>query len=153
MLRWLYRLADRARHRARLRRWTADKATGAQGEDIAHRWLQGQGMTVVSRNYSPPGGKSEADLIAWDGDELVVIEVKTRTSAEYGRPERAVGFEKHQKMISAGEHYARRAEIALDRVRFDVLAILIIGKTIEIEHFKAAVKPGRWSSMAARSGG
>jgi putative endonuclease len=143
MLRWLYRLADRARNRARLRRWPADKAIGRRGEDIAHRWLQRQGMTVVARNYSPPGGKSEADLIVWDGEELAVVEVKTRSSAEYGPPERAVGHEKHQKMISAGEHYARRAEVPLEKVRFDVVAILIIGKTIQLEHFKGAVRRNR----------
>src|SRR5450631_2310293 len=102
MLRWLYRLADRARHLARTRRWPADKAMGRQGEDIVHRWLQRQGMIVVARNFSPPGGKSEADLIAWDGDELAVIEVKTRSNTEFGPPERNVGYEKHQKMISAG---------------------------------------------------
>jgi putative endonuclease len=106
-------------------------------------------MTVVARNYSPPGGKSEADLIAWDAGELVIIEVKTRASAEFGPPERAVGYEKHQKMISAGEHYARRAEVPLDRIRFDVLSILIIGNTVEVEHFKAAVKPGRWRAASA----
>ena len=143
MLRWLYRLADRARNRARLRRWPADKAIGRRGEDIAHRWLQRQGMTVVARNFSPPGGKSEADLIAWDGEELAVVEVKTRSSAEYGPPERAVGAEKHQKMISAGEHYARRAEVPLEKVRFDVVAILIIGKTIQLEHFKGVVRRSR----------
>jgi len=134
-----------------MRSWPADKATGRRGEDIAHRWLQGQGMIVVARNYCPPGGQAEADLIAWDGTELAVIEVKTRSSAAYGPPERAVGHEKHQKMISAGEHYARRAEIPLDQVRFDVVSILMIGKTVELEHFKAAVKPRRGSSMAARS--
>ena len=143
MLRWLYRLADGARDRARRRRWSGDKAIGARGEDIVHRWLQRQGMIVVARNFFPPGGKSEADLIAWDGEELVIFEVKTRSSIGYGPPERNVGTEKHRKMISAGEYYARRAEIPLERVRFDVVAVLLDGRSAEIDHFKAAFNPHR----------
>src|SRR4030088_3566784 len=98
MLRWLYRLADLARHRARMGRWPADKATGRRGEDIVHRWMQGQGMTVVARNYNPPGGMSEADLIAWDGEELAVVEVKTRSNVDFGPPDRNVGYEKQRKI-------------------------------------------------------
>ncbi len=152
MLRWLYRLADRARHRERVRRWPADKTLGARGEDIVHRWLERQGMIVVARNFMPPGGKSEADLIAWDGEELVVIEVKTRSNVDFGPPERNVGHEKHKKMISAGEYYARRAEVSLDRVRFDVIAVLMVGNSVEIEHFKAAVNPRRAREAAAGRG-
>ena len=140
MLRWLYKLADGFRHRARLRRWPEDKALGRRGEDIVHRWLQRQGMTVVARNYSPPGGKSEADLIAWDGDELAVIEVKTRSNVDFGPPERNVNYEKQKKVISAGEHYARRAEVPLEKVRFDVASVVNSGQAFEIEYFKAAVR-------------
>ena len=143
MLRWLYKLADKARHRARRRRWPGDKVLGARGEDVVHRWLERQGMIVVARNFMPPGGKSEADLIAWDADELVIVEVKTRSSIEFGPPERNVNTEKHKKMISAGEHYARRAEVSLDQIRFDVMAVLITGETVMIEHFKAAFSPRR----------
>ena len=47
-------------------------------------------------------------------------------------------------MISAGEHYARRAEVSLDQVRFDVIAVLLqAGRPVEIEHFKAAFSPRR----------
>ena len=74
---------------------------------------------------------------------MVVFEVKTRSSVEFGPPERNVNTEKHRKMIAAGEHYARRAEIPLDQVRFDVVSVLIGGKSVEIEHFKAAVNPRR----------
>src|SRR5260221_4561195 len=125
MLKWLYRLADAARNRARIARWPPEKALGARGEDVVHRWLQREGMIVVARNFMPPGGKSEADLIAWDGDELVIVEVKTRSNVEFGPPERNVDAEKHRKMISAGEHYARRAEVPLDHVRVDVVAVVV----------------------------
>ena len=148
MLRWLYRLADVGRHKARKRRWPSDKVLGARGEDVVHRFLQRQGMIVVARNFMPPGGKSEADLIAWDGEELVIFEVKTRSSAEFGPPERNVNADKHRKMISAGEFYARRAEVPLDRVRFDVVSVLMSKKSIQIEHFKSAVNPRRMRAAA-----
>ena len=143
MLKWLYRLADGVRHRTRLRRWPSDKMLGVRGEDIVHRWLEREGMIVVARNFKPPGGKSEADLIAWDGDELAVVEVKTRSSLEFGPPERNVNTEKRRKMISAGEHYARRAEVSLDRVRFDVVSVVLTGESAVIEHFKSAFSPRR----------
>ena len=141
MLRWLYRFADRARHQARMRLWSADKALGRRGEDIAHRYLQRLGMTIVARNYTSPGGRAEADLVARDGEELVVVEVKTRSSADYGPPERAIGYEKERKMIYAGEHYARRADIPFELLRFDVVSVLVLGTSVEVDHFKAAVQP------------
>jgi putative endonuclease len=147
MLRWLYRIADRARHRARVRQWAADQALGRRGEDIAHRYLQRLGMTVVARNYRTPGAKAEADLIAWEGETLVIVEVKTRTSAEYGPPERNVGLEKERKVISAGEHYARRADVSMDSLRFDVVSI-VIGEPNVVEHFPAAIRPRRWNRQA-----
>ena len=48
----------------------------------------------MARNYRLPAGDGEADLIAWEGDTLVIVEVKSRQSDEYGPPERAVGDDK-----------------------------------------------------------
>jgi putative endonuclease len=63
---------------------------GRRGEDIAHRWVQREGMRVVGRNWLAPVGHGEADIIAEDGDKIVFIEVKTRQSSEYADPERNV---------------------------------------------------------------
>src|SRR6185295_10596464 len=86
---WLYRLADAARDRGRRRFWTADLASGRRAEDLAHRFLRRRGMTIVARNYRPPFGGGEIDLIAWHGDRLVFVEVKSRATGEFGAPERA----------------------------------------------------------------
>src|SRR6185312_14404164 len=72
----LYRLADRLRFR---RHGNA----GRHGEDLAHRYLRSQGMLVVARNWRPPQGGGEIDLIAREGETLVFVEVKWRASGEW----------------------------------------------------------------------
>ena len=65
-------------------------AWGARGEDLAHRFLQKLGYIVVARNWRAEDGSGELDLVAWDGPSLVVVEVKTRASTDFGLPEEAV---------------------------------------------------------------
>lgn len=125
MLGSLYRLADFARHQGHRRTMEPDLATGRRGEDIAHRFLQRAGMTVVARNFRTRGGSGEVDLVAWDGDQLVFVEVKTRTSGEYGPPDRAIGPDKIYRIVNASREYARRAGIEWERVRFDTICILL----------------------------
>ena len=64
------------------------------------------------------------DLIAWEGQYLVFVEVKSRESAEYGPPERAVGGEKRSHLIRAAREYSRKTETPWDRVRFDVVTVV-----------------------------
>lgn len=141
MLRWLYRLADRSRDRARRRQWTQSRATGRRGEDLAHRHLQQLGYAVVARNWQREEGGGEIDLIAWDSSEppgvLVFVEVKSRQSDEFGAPERAVGDEKRQTMIRAAWIYARRARVPWNQVRFDIVTI-VFGTPPEITHLRDA---------------
>jgi putative endonuclease len=125
MIRWFLRLADRARHIARHRRWTSEQAWGRRGEDLAHRYLEGRGFTVVARNYRPPAGGGEIDLVAWHGGRLVFVEVKSRREDEHGAPERNVDQVKGASLVRAGRDYARRAGVAWDRVRFDLVGIIL----------------------------
>jgi putative endonuclease len=60
------------------------KLLGRSGEDRAAKHLASRGYTILERNYTAPQG--ELDLIALDGDTLVFVEVKTRTSSAYGAP-------------------------------------------------------------------
>jgi putative endonuclease len=133
MLTSLYRLADFARRQGRARSWEEDRAIGRRGEDIAHRFLQRAGMTVVARNHRTPGGSGEVDLVAWDNDTLVFVEVKTRSTAAYGPPERAIGPEKQQKIIHAARDYVRRSNTPWENVRFDTVSI-VLGTPPAVEH-------------------
>jgi putative endonuclease len=121
----LGRLFDWLRHRRRVRRWTPDLASGRRGEDLAHRFLRRQGFTIVARNYRLSSGSAEADLIGWQGGELVFVEVKTRRSAEFGPPDRAVGEEKRTHVRRAAREYARKTNTPMDRVRFDLVNVIL----------------------------
>jgi putative endonuclease len=130
-------LLDAARDRARRRKWQPDQAAGRRGEDLAHRALEREGMTVVARNYRPPGGGGEVDLVAWDGETLVFVEVKSRSTDEFGSPERNIGEAKRAALTRAARAYARRAGAPWERVRFDIVSVLFSPKP-RVEHRKDA---------------
>ena len=118
-------ILDQLRHARRRQTWDRDLAAGRRGEDLAHRYLRGEGFIIVARNYRLASGEAEADLIAREGEDLVVVEVKTRESTEYGPPERAVNPEKQHHLIRVGREYARKADIPWEHVRFDVVSIVM----------------------------
>ena len=139
MLTWVYRGIDRARQHAQRRILTPDQATGRRGEDIAHRYLQRRGYQVVARNFRPRSGVGEIDLIAWDRETLVIVEVKTRRSDEFGLPERNVTPEKEQALVRAARDYARRAGVDWEKVRFDLVSI-VLREPPEVLHQEAAFR-------------
>jgi putative endonuclease len=118
---------DWLRHLARRRHWTPTQALGRRGEDLAHRFLRRQGYTIVARNYRLPAGDGEADLIAWEGDTLVIVEVKARQSDEFGPPDRAVGDEKRAHLRRLARAYARKTDTPWERVRCDVVTVVFGG--------------------------
>ena len=97
------------------------KLLGRSGEDRAARHLAEQGFTILERNYTAPQG--ELDLIALDGDTLVFVEVKTRTSSAYGAPELAVDRRKQERMVKAALGYLKHKKLHQMPCRFDVVAI------------------------------
>jgi putative endonuclease len=139
---WLLRLSDTARDRARRRHAAPEQATGRRGEDIAHRFLEDHGMKIVARNWRPSTGSGEVDLIAWERDTLVFVEVKSRATDEYGAPARNVDEEKRAALLGAGRNYARRAGVEWERVRFDLVGV-IFSDPPAITHVKGAFKAGR----------
>jgi putative endonuclease len=122
MIGWLYRLGDWARRRAR---GSGGAALGPLGEDIAHRFLERRGLTVVARNYRPPSGEVEIDIVARRGEALVFVEVKARSSGEFGPPDRAVDGDKQGYLVRAARDYARRAGVGWEHVRFDVVSVVL----------------------------
>lgn len=119
------RLLDRLRDRQRRKRWSPALAAGRRGEDLAHRYLQRQGYIVVARNYRLSSGDAEADIVAWDGDSLAIVEVKSRETGEYGPPDRAVGPEKRAHMARVAREFASRNSTPWEHVRFDVVTVVL----------------------------
>jgi len=130
-----YRVSDGVRHWLRSRAWPQYRAAGRRGEDLAHRYLRRQRMTVVARNYHARSGVAELDLIARDGDGLVFVEVKTRTNGEFGPPERAIDEVKREHLFRAALEYARRSGVPWNNVRFDIVGVLLTDPP-RIEHFR-----------------
>jgi len=130
---------DWLRHARRRRLWSRDLATGRRGEDLAHRFLRRQGFTVVARNYRLPSGDGEADLIAWEGPALVFVEVKSRETAEYGPPERAIGEQKRAHLLRVAREYTRKTQTPWDRVRFDVVTV-VLSRPPRLTLFRQALK-------------
>jgi putative endonuclease len=149
-LRFLCTLADRARDRARQRRWDPDLATGRRGEDLAHRFLQSQGFIIVARNWRPRAGGLELDIVAWEKDALVFCEVKTRASEEYGSPDRAVDLEKRKHIVRAAREYARRAGVDWNAVRFDLVNV-VVENPVRLNLLRDAFRPAGLLSYNIRS--
>ena len=119
MIGWLYRAADL------LRRRPLAGDHGRLGEDLAYRYLRRHGCTVVARNYAARSGAGEVDLVAWEGGVLVFVEVKTRSSADFGAPEAAVDGEKQRRIAIAAREYGRRAQVDDTRTRFDIVSVML----------------------------
>ncbi|HRH36911.1 MAG TPA: YraN family protein [Flavobacteriales bacterium] len=96
--------------------------TGAAGEQLACRYLQDLGYDILERNWRHR--KHELDIIATKGKELVIVEVKTRSTDQHGEPEEAVKKGKRGRMIKAANAYvqANGTDLAL---RFDIVSVIL----------------------------
>lgn len=130
-------LFDNLRDRKRRYVWSKDLATGRRGEDLVHRYLRRQGWIIVARNHRLAAGDAEADLIARDGHEIAIVEVKTRESDAFGPPDRAIGPEKQRALKRVAREYARRTKTPEERVRFDVVSVTL-SEPPRIELFRNA---------------
>lgn len=95
---------------------------GRRGEELAAGYLESLGMLVVERNWRCPDG--EIDIIALDGDALVIAEVKTRRSLAYGHPFEAVDAEKLARLHRLGAAWCRDRGIRIPLRRVDVIAVV-----------------------------
>jgi len=138
----LYRLADAARNLYRKRHSTIEQEHGRRGEDLAHRYLRRKGLTVVSRNFHQRSGRGELDIVAWDRQTLVFVEVKTRARTDFGGPGRAVGMDKEKDLRRAAGEYLRRTSATAEQARFDLVNIVLTNPP-EIEWIKDAFPFGR----------
>jgi putative endonuclease len=111
---------------------------GKYGEDLACQYLQKLGWEIVERNFRIRGG--EIDIIAKDGETLVYVEVKTRSSDYFGRPEESVNFRKLKFLERAAKFYRNnRTYLKLpEQERIDVISVKTSIDTPMLEHFKNA---------------
>jgi putative endonuclease len=146
----LYRAADDIRHRIRLRRENPAQAWGKRGEDLAHRFLQSQGYTIVARNYRTRTGTAECDLVARYNGLLVFVEVKTRATDRYGAPELAVDRDKRHHVVRAAADYLLRTGGNWDEARFDIVSVLFAdGERIQhhVDAFRPEPQPAAYNAV------
>ncbi len=117
-----------------------NKDLGDKGERAAALHLRLKGYKILEQNYRRAHG--EVDIIAKRGNTVAFVEVKTRTSSDYGIPSEAVIYKKQQRLISAARCYALKCD-GCD-LRFDIIEVFanINGKRIKkINHIKNAFYP------------
>lgn len=108
---------------------------GTRGEDLAVEFLKDKGHQIVERNWRLSG--YEIDIISEDDEFIVFVEVKTRSSSQWGNPEQSIGKQRMRRMINGASHYLKLNNIDKP-ARFDIVAIIVSEKEKEIEHFEDA---------------
>ncbi len=122
----------------------ADRADGARrgrsGEAHARAWLEGRGYITIEGNWRCPAG--ELDIVMLDGEELVFVEVKTRTGQRFGHAAEAVTPAKQRKLLATAAWFASEHPEHEDRIwRIDIIAVTIDARTgaARVDHIENAV--------------
>ena len=110
---------------------------GKIGENLASKYLEAAGYTIMERNFLARQG--EIDIIAKDKKELVFIEVKTRTNDVYGKPVEAVNMQKQKHLLNTIKYYLYSKHLEDELVRIDVIEVYFNNNTYKINHIKQIV--------------
>jgi putative endonuclease len=118
----------------------ARQRLGTEGEDLACVAIENAGYRIVERNYRSRFG--EIDIVAIDGDTVVFVEVKTKTSGDFGDPVEEVTPQKQRQIISMGQEYHSFRCQPDTPCRFDVVSVDLSYMPAKITHYKDAFRPG-----------
>lgn len=134
-------------------------ALGREGEHRALLFLEQHGFRLVATNVRLPVGRTrrgaevraEIDIIAYDGATICFVEVKTRRTDDFARPEANVDLRKQRQITRAARRYRRLLNITQDDYRYDVVSVLLphIDASARIEHLprfwtEAKFRKRRW---------
>lgn len=108
---------------------------GRNGEDVASAYLIQIGYKIVTRNWR--FGPKEIDIIAQDGQTMVFVEVKTRSTLAFELPQEAVTPKKMRNLIEAADAYLQQHDIQLNS-RFDIVSVLNGNPPKVIDHLIGA---------------
>ena len=111
---------------------------GIEGEQIACDFLIRKNYKILETNWRHE--KEEVDIIAMDEKELVIVEVKTRSTDYFGDPEEAVDEAKENRLITAAEAYLEQNDLDQE-VRYDIISIILKNNHFEIRHIQDAFFP------------
>lgn len=108
---------------------------GKKGEQLAVDFLLENGYDIIARNYR--FDKAEVDIIAKHKGILAIIEVKARSTADFGDPQDFVKPKQIKNLVKAVDEYVTVNDLDVE-VRFDIIAITKVGKSYNIEHLENA---------------
>ncbi|MFI1744873.1 YraN family protein [Thalassobellus sediminis] len=108
---------------------------GKKGEQLAVDFLLKNSYDIIERNYR--FDKAEVDIIAKKDDILAIIEVKTRSSVDFGNPQDFVKPKQIQRLVKAVDEYVTANDLDVE-VRFDIIAIVKESNDFNIEHLENA---------------
>lgn len=108
---------------------------GKKGEQLAIEYLIRKGYEVVETNYRFK--KAEVDIIAKKEDVLIAVEVKTRSTNQFGNPQDFVNPKKIKLLVTAINNYVIEQDLETE-VRFDIIAVIKTKSNFHIEHLKDA---------------
>ncbi|WP_424492996.1 YraN family protein [Salinimicrobium sp. GXAS 041] len=108
---------------------------GKQGEELAVAHLLQNGYKIAARNFRYQ--KAEIDIIARKKDTLAVVEVKTRSTPDFGDPQDFVKRKQIQSLVKAIDHFVNEHQLDVN-VRFDIIAIIKNKAGTRIEHLEDA---------------
>lgn len=112
---------------------------GQKGEDLAFKYLLKNGYIIKSRNWRYK--HAEIDIIAIKSNQLVIVEVKTRSAVIYEEPRDTITIQKIRFLTHAAEAYIQEYQIDYE-TRFDVISIKWFGSgKYELEHIPDAFSP------------
>lgn len=114
------------------------KELGEFGEKRAEEFLKENGYKILAKNYRL--SKNEIDIVCEFVGKLIVVEVKTRQTAEIGEPWRAVTRSKQKQIIKVANAFIQEFDIHLD-TQFDIVSIVHNSYRTEIEHIQDAFTP------------
>ena len=107
------------------------------GELQATEYLENLGYKIICNNFRCIQG--EIDIIAKDGEELVFVEVKTRSSMKYGEAKEAVDKNKQKHIYNSAKYYLYKNNMETAFVRIDVIEIYLRNNFVKINHIKQAI--------------
>jgi len=117
-------------------------ALGASGERIAARYLRKRGYRVLARNLRVPAGEADLICAAPDRRTIVLVEVKTRSSADAAFPEANVNRSKQRQITRVARAYVAAKQVEERPLRFDIVSVLLEGRAKPVvEHFVNAFEP------------
>ncbi len=108
---------------------------GKAGESLAVKLLKDKGYDILCKNYRYQ--KAEVDIIALKQDVLVAVEVKTRSTPEFGSPHEFVKPAQMKRLVEAVDHYVNSKSLNYE-VRFDIIGIIKNKRGTQIEHIEDA---------------